>query len=98
MISGGLSSGDIVGVVFGVIIGLALIAAGGIFGYIYVLKPRLEARGPSATTKDTTAFAFSNTTYSDTQDADAWFKRNLVKIKETKHFQFCTAHLIVNTC
>ena len=68
MISGGLSSGDIVGIVFGVIIGLALIAAGGIFGYIYVLKPRLDAKAKTPTSKDTTAFAFSNTTYSDVQE------------------------------
>ena len=68
MISGGLSSGDIVGIVFGVIIGLALIAAGGIFGYIYVLKPRLDAKGAKPASKDTTAFAFSNTTYSDVQE------------------------------
>ena len=68
MILGGLSSGDVVGIVFGVIIAIALIAAAGIFGYIYYLKPRLAAGGSSAPSKDTTAFAFTNTTYSDQQE------------------------------
>ena len=68
MISGGLSSGDVVGIVFGVLIAITLIAAAGIFGYIYYLKPRMAAGGSSAPTKDTTAFAFSNTTYRDQQE------------------------------
>ncbi len=71
-VAGGLSSGDVVGIVFGVLIGVALISVAGIFGYIYVLKPRMAGGGGGGASsgKDTTAFAFANTTYSDGQDAD----------------------------
>ncbi len=74
----GLSSGDVVGIVFGVIIGLAVVAAAGIFGYIYWWKPRQAAGGGGGggggglsstdSGKDTQAFAFSNNMYTDQKE------------------------------
>ncbi len=65
-----MSGGDIAGIIFGVIIGVAVIAAAGVFGYIYWLKPRMAAGGGGGSAgKDTSAFAFSNSSYADGQEA-----------------------------